>query len=66
MERVEKAAWNVNISLIKSEGLTTLAPGVIMFYGVRRNDNLLRYGISRPEKFLALVGETISIEYYEN
>ena len=65
MERVEKAAWNVNISLIRSEGLITLAPGVIMFYGVRRNEFLLRHGITRPEKFLALVGETISIESYE-
>ena len=66
MDRVEKAAWNVNISLIRSEGLITLAPGVIMFYGVRRNELLLRHGISRPEKFLALVGETISIQSYEN
>ena len=66
MDRVEKAAWNVNISLIRSEGLITLAPGVIMFYGVRRNHHLLLHGKGRPEKFLALVGSDIIIENYEN
>ena len=66
MDRVEKAAWNVNISLIRSEGLTEITPGVMMFYGVRRDDNLLRFGKARPQKYLALVGETISIQSYEN
>ena len=66
MDRVEKAAWNVNISLIRSEGLTQITPGVMMFYGVRRDDMLLRYGRGRPQKYLALVGETISIQSYEN
>ena len=66
MDKVEKAAWNVNISLIRSEGLTEITPGVMMFYGVRRDDMLLRHGRGRPEKYLALVGETISIQSYEN
>ena len=66
MDRVEKAAWNVNISLIRSEGLTEITPGVMMFYGVRRDDMLLRHGRGRPEKYLALVGETISIQSYES
>jgi len=66
LERVEKAAHNVQVSLIKQEGLTPITPGVMMFYGVRRNHHLLLHGKGRPEKFLALVGSDIIIENYEN
>ena len=66
MDRVEKAAWNVNISLIRSEGLTEITPGVMMFYGVKRDKGLVKLGMGRQQRYLALIGPTIIIQLYEN
>ena len=66
MDRVEKAAWNVNISLIRSEGLTQITPGVMMFYGVKRDFVFIHFGQGRQQKYLALIGEHVTIEPYEH
>ena len=61
-ERVESAASLHHIIMDTTQGLTQVAPGVMMFYGVKRDFVFKHFGQGRQQKYLALVGERITIE----
>ena len=65
-ERIAAAALSDNILMDKCQGLTKFAPGIIIFYGVKRDRNLTAFGRGKQDRFLALLGEHITIEHYEN
>ena len=65
-ERVERAAHLAGIIIDEREGLTQLAPSVMIFHGVKRDYLLSEHGIGRQLRYLALIGETITIKDYEN
>ena len=65
-ERVESAALLSDIIMDTSQGLTQVAPGVMMFYGVKRDFVFKHFGQGRQQKYLALIGEHITIEPYEH
>ena len=65
-ERVEAAASLHDIIMDTSEGLTQVAPGVMMFYGVKRDFVFIHFGQGRQQKYLALIGEHVTIEPYAN
>ena len=65
-ERVAAAALSRHILMDMSLGLTEFAPGVTIFYGVKRDKNLIAFGMGKQETYLALLGEHITIEHYEN
>ena len=49
-----------------SHGLTSIAPSVMMFYGVKQNKGLVSMGQGRQRRYLALIGDHIIIELYDN
>ena len=49
-----------------SQGLTSIAPSVMMFYGVKQNKGLVSMGQGRQRRYLALIGDHIIIELYDN
>ena len=49
-----------------ASGLTPLTPSVIMFYGVKRDKGLVSMGQGKENTYLALIGQHITIELYEN
>ena len=65
-ERVAAAALSRNILMDMSQGLTQFAPGVTIFYGVKRDRNLIAFGMGKQARYLALIGEHITIEHYVN
>ena len=65
-ERVAAVALASNIIMDLHQGLTQFAPGVMIFYGVKRDKNLITLGMGRQDRYLALLGEHISIQLYEN
>lgn len=66
LERVAFVAEGVDIILDRKQGLIDLSPSVKMFYGIHRDKLFLKSGISRERRYLALIGNTIIIETYEN
>jgi len=48
------------------EGLANFSPGIMMFYGVKRDKGLVKLGMGRQQRYLALIGPTIIIQLYEN
>ena len=65
-ERVATAALSENIIMDEAQGLTQLAPGVMIFYGVERTFAFRHQGQGRQRVYLALVGQDIIIQPYEN
>ena len=50
----------------ETQGLTKLTPGVMIFYGVKRDKTLHSFGMGKQDTYLALLGEYISIVHYVN
>jgi hypothetical protein len=61
-ERVATAALSENIIMDEAQGLTQLAPGVMIFYGVERTFAFRHQGQGRQVRYFALVGERIVIQ----
>ena len=66
LDRVATAALEYDVILDRHQGLTEVTPGVIIFYGVRRDKRLVSHGKGRQNRYLALLDEHITIELYEN
>ena len=65
-ERVEAAASLQDVIMDTSQGLTPVAPGVMMFYGVKRDFVFIHFGQGRQQKYLAIIDKHIIIEPYEH
>ena len=65
-ERVQSVALANDIIMNMDQGLTQFCPGVMIFYGVKRDRNLVAFGMGKQDRYLALLGEHISIQHYEN
>ena len=48
------------------DGFTPISPSVIMFSGVKIDPYFSTRGVGRQRRYLALIGETIRIQNYEN
>ena len=65
-DRVAAVALANNVIMDMDQGLTQFCPGVMIFYGVKRDRNLVAFGMGKQDRYLALLGEHISIQLYEN
>ena len=65
-DRVAAVALANDVIMDMSQGLTQFCPGVMIFYGVKRDKNLIAFGMGKQDRYLALLGEYISIQHYEN
>ena len=65
-ERVQHIAGQQHIIMDMEQGLTKVAPSVMMFYGVQRTPLMIHHGEARQKRYLALIGEHITIQHYED
>ena len=65
-EKVSRIALQQHIIMDMNKGLTKVAPSVMMFYGVQRTPMMAFNGEARQKRYLALIGEHITIEHYES
>ena len=66
LSRILDTCQEHGIIVDERDGFTPISPSVIMFSGLKLDPYFKTRGVGRQRRFVALIGETICIELYEN
>ena len=66
LSRILDTCQEHGIIVDERDGFTPISPSVIMFSGVKIDPYFSTRGVGRQRRYLALIGETIRIQNYEN